>query len=446
MTRPDRALNDGVLRGSLGVSLTAMTGRGVGVRGAIGCIAMIAVAACGSTSSRVAIRVAGDPANSAASVGVGAAATYPLGAADSPYWVAAWVPDGVRIQHVYATVAGRQWLVDYGRRNREADVQVSSTAPSSSNLPPTTSPSVPVQPPSSSSSSVAVKAGPCGRQTNAIRTTVRGHAACEYPDSDEGHTFGWIATWQESRDVSLTVLVQSPAEPDKARPIVARIAQRLRPIDARHAKLLERMTKPVVYPREDPTLVRVVAARGTVGGLPWTLTALLPQDFPLGADDLRQPCVEFVYSGRTTAECGFASPGDASRFVRIDNLVFAFGIVPRETRDIKFVEVIREPNKGSTGLRGTIATTKAIVAPGAHQGFYVGQLLADTCGVDVIDSTNGSSTRVGQALVLPPDNEPCIERGSGTGSASPTTRPGAHVLPRPPLPAATIATSPVPRP
>ncbi|HEY1737135.1 MAG TPA: hypothetical protein VGI86_00405 [Acidimicrobiia bacterium] len=135
-------------------------------------------------------------------------------------------------------------------------------------------------------------------------------------------------------------------------------------------------------------------------GAPWTLTALIPRDFPLGRDDYRPTCVEFEYRGQTRRVC--ANDPQSGDFTRINGDVFAYGIVPRSALDLALETVDR-----GHGEHGLVATLHSSAASGTTWRFFAAQLPAANCGVAAYDVTSGRHKAVATATSFPDDGLPC---------------------------------------
>jgi hypothetical protein len=287
------------------------------------------------------------------------------GAATSrSYWVAGWLPSGARLVDARGTDSGR---AEYGRGTGREDVSIQVNAPE-----------------------VARQLPPCNPDARGVHvTTIRGHAACQYTDSDGGNPFGTILVWREEPGVILDVELYSL---DVA--VARHVAEQVKPVDAKTWKRLVESTRFISRP--DANMQREVVASGTVDGAGWTLTALIPKGFPLGPEDQRNACTELRFRGESSSSCGTG----ASQFIRLANKVFAYGSVHRSVRRVGLHAVVYGTNSMSTG--NLVSTVDTHPAKPARARFYASPLPDDNCGVDVLDVDN-PATRVGFAPGRPFD-------------------------------------------
>jgi hypothetical protein len=340
------------------------------------------VAACGSSGTAATKRPA-------------ATSTDPRGAANSPYWIAGWVPKGARLDSTRGSSADGGELLGYSTtRALEDDIQIEAT--------PYTGPA-----PASACDNHGI---------GARRSTIRGHASCEGPDSDDGHQFGWIVSWIERPGLDLTVVNHDPEEVAQARPIARRIAADLRPVTVATWHKLVEMTTFAFGPEAPPDMTRVVVEHGDAGGARWTLTALLPPDYRLGPDDQRWPCATLQLAGQSQTVCA-DDAGRGSRFARLDGRVFAFGMVPASAHLLELRAADRDTGNPTANVVRTGVHTTSV--PPVTERFYAAELPTGNCGVDVFDATGQPGNAIGQALSLPGDGPPCNPPITGP----PTTAP-----------------------
>jgi hypothetical protein len=342
---------------------------------------LVVVAACGSAN------------HGEANVGLSRTTTT-AGRADSSYWVAGWTPEGAYPDSARGSDAAE--LLGYSTsRPFEDDIQIEVTTYSG-------------PPPKSS----------CDNQgIGAVRTTTRGHPSCEGPDSDEGRQFGWVISWVERPGLEVNVINHDPETVAGARPVARHIAASLRPASQTEWNRLVEMTTYASGQPGDPPMTRVDAAHGVVGGATWTLTALVPKDFPLAPDDRRWPCVTLSYRGTTArTECQDGVQGGRVAYARLDGQPFAFGLAGTATR---FVDV-QKLDYLSGALENRLARHVATLAVDpVHPRFFAVPLPRNVCRARVTDATAPGHPLVGDADPIdagPPCQPP-------TFGGPPTTAP-----------------------
>jgi hypothetical protein len=273
--------------------------------------------------------------------------------------------------------------IEYGRSESEAGIQISvyTGAPTAQR--------------------VAVCNTP-GSITSVARTKVQGHVACEGSDYDDGSAFGWITQWIARPGLTIEVRIGDPETIPAARAIARKVAASAYPTSADVWSRLVRMTT------RNPDVTRANAdyesarsGTGTVDGARWTLTARIPRGFPLGRDDYRPTCVTLAYGDRAPVVCS-NEPGGGALFARLDGQVFAFGVVPANSRDI----LLERQDRGH-GEHGVVMTVRSTTAAGTTRRFFAAALPADNCGVVAYDVTAGRHVQVGFAPSLPSDGPPC---------------------------------------
>ncbi len=231
----------------------------------------VAIAGCGSSSSRERVVVA-KPAESGL-------ASIPTGSPSSDSWIAGQLPEG------YEFV----WAGDNPGPNGTHD-----HASSYSKTPTGDTSDAPLQV-DSIAASVPL---PKGRAV-----TVRGHRAVLSTLTDEDRPYGVSLTWHERAGLTIIVSALEGVSLADAQLVAAHV----RPVSPDTWRRLGIAADYIG--RATPDMTRVPVTSGHIGGHQWTLTALLPPHYPVLAVDRRFACYELAYRGRrSTGSACWATP------------------------------------------------------------------------------------------------------------------------------------------
>lgn len=362
------------------------------VRACAGALILV-TAGCGS-AARLDVNRSPQPSRTDAATTTVTTAPYPLGPADSPYWIIADPPSGARVAAARTVISPGQldlWRVEYAVGHRDSMLHLEVVLDSTQSL------------------DECLSRGTAG--------DVRGHRSCETTLFDDGREFGWKSVWDEQPNLRITVSSGgSPGASSDARAIVREAVRNVQPIPKATA---ENLVLAMDMPTSTPTQ-RVEVARGTVDGAVWILTALEYTDFPLVPDDHRAPCVELSYRGEVALACG-AYLRPESGWARIGGKVFAFGAA---TSNVQAVRLMQQE-----APREFIANVDTLTAGAMQTRYFAVVLPDDDCGVEIFDAASGDS--VGAAAVpAGAERERCIRSSGPT-----TTMPGAiNTVPFVPVP------------
>jgi hypothetical protein len=197
------------------------------------------------------------------------------------------------------------------------------------------------------------------------QTTVHGQPA-EFSDlTDDGETYGRSLRWIEPSGVTLELAIAGGKPPQ-----LQALAESVKPEPPeRWQALLIATSDPPELGRLPAGMKRVVVRRGRVHGRRYSLTALLPPNFPVAPEDRRSACYELRFRGHRSY--GFDCD-EATSWTRVAGTVFAFGEVDPGSRRIHV--------RG----RGVDVRTHTGRAPGYPlRSFYAVPLPTTACEVEV---------------------------------------------------------------
>jgi hypothetical protein len=250
---------------------------------------------------------------------------------------------------------------------------------------------------------------PSVTQPDDQQVNVRGHNALVAPLTDEGRQYGFSVTWDERADLRIYIEGSELTEPQ-----TLAVARGVRTVsESDWQRLLVELSPDTHEGKVDPHATPIEAARGTVAGEMYTLTALIPGGFPLGPDDQRADCFHLSFAGQTTSdEC----PG-VPVWARVGGQPFVFGTIDLTITKLRVVGVY-----GHTFVPFTVDTTR--LATGPPTRFYVARLPEGACAINLqnADGPGGPGT-TGPLMDTGADYTRCTGLRPGQPPLPPTTAP-----------------------
>ncbi|MGZ4727178.1 MAG: hypothetical protein ACXWB2_05630 [Acidimicrobiales bacterium] len=224
--------------------------------------------------------------------------------------------------------------------------------------------------------------------TDAEPVDVDDHDATLAQLSDEGRPSGFAVSWQQAPGRWLMVEGLSELSRDE----VMAVARDLRPVDAAEWDRLRRaLSIDTKVGKPDPAATPVDVISDTIDGETYTLTALIPSGYPLGADDQRRTCYRLTFRGASSGDRCDTHPW----WMRIGGHLFVFGPADPGTD-----EVTIGPYRNQVDEPFTVPT--ALVDQGPPTAFYVAPLDDGRCYVTI---TPASDRNLGDIGPLPGDPE-----------------------------------------
>lgn len=230
---------------------------------------------------------------------------------------------------------------------------------------------------------------------------VHGHDGWAVDLQGDGVVYGTALHWEPSPGLWLSVEASEPL----TRAELDMVAEGLVPVDEEEwARLTRALSIDTHVGRVDPDAVAVEAAGGEVDGERWTLTALVPGDYPLGPEDRRRSCYRLAFRGESSDDLCDAHPWR----LRLGGQVFAFGFVVAPVERVRVV-----PIEGDDFAAVDVDTFAVPDAP--PQRFFVAPLPDDACFLEVVADPRPLSPGPTGPMHTDPDRAACMAaRGADT--------------------------------